>query len=101
MSGPPEHPPVAAPMVLCSKGRRMMKGTTARSWKRSTPRDAVPNLVVSIFLSANSCRPRALDDRLSAKPITTACSDELICKMSMSVFWILSTGPSAQFAHHS
>ena len=60
----------------------MMNGTTARSWKSNTPREAVPSRVVIIPRSESSCSPNALDESVRPNPTTIASSGDLICSRS-------------------
>mmetsp|Transcript_12712 Transcript_12712/g.27439 ORF Transcript_12712/g.27439 Transcript_12712/m.27439 type:complete len:385 (-) Transcript_12712:360-1514(-) len=68
-TAPPRAParlPLPARMGVATN-----RGTTARSCSSSTPKEALPNLVASSFLSLINCSTNAELLRLSAPPTTT------------------------------
>lgn len=54
--------------LLPNSGASTSRGTTARSWKSSTPKDARPKRVPSWRLSLNNCRANAEEERARPPP---------------------------------
>mmetsp|Transcript_21033 Transcript_21033/g.45578 ORF Transcript_21033/g.45578 Transcript_21033/m.45578 type:complete len:376 (+) Transcript_21033:1-1128(+) len=65
---------IAPPELFSIMGSSTSRGTTAMSCINNTPSAAEPNLVLSWFFSCRIFSTNALEDRLSAAPITTASS---------------------------
>mmetsp|Transcript_35627 Transcript_35627/g.65276 ORF Transcript_35627/g.65276 Transcript_35627/m.65276 type:complete len:202 (-) Transcript_35627:572-1177(-) len=59
------------PLEFASKGTTTSNGTTARSCRRRTPKEALPYLVASWPLSRTSCRTKAEEDKAKPPPRTT------------------------------
>mmetsp|Transcript_56673 Transcript_56673/g.165815 ORF Transcript_56673/g.165815 Transcript_56673/m.165815 type:complete len:203 (+) Transcript_56673:1456-2064(+) len=64
--------PRRLPPPPTSSGATTSSGTTARSWKSSTPKDARPYRVPSCPLSRTSCSTKAEEESASAPPRTTS-----------------------------